>query len=67
MQAMLDSFNGKSGIVPDSGEPLLLSSRNDFPVTNERRRAVMVERGDPKDVHCSAELEGCYLLPTRGH
>jgi hypothetical protein len=42
---------GKFRIMLLAGEPLLLRGGRNLAIGNERRRAVVIERGDPENAH----------------
>src|SRR5690606_29845032 len=50
-QAVLDCAAGKAGVVFLAAEALLLGSRHDFPVFDQRSRRVVVESGNTEDAH----------------
>src|SRR5207249_744021 len=51
LEAVSDRLLRESRVVLLPSEPLLLSGRNDLTVSEETRRAVVVESRDPQDVH----------------
>src|SRR5687767_4055935 len=57
-QAVVDGPAGKTGVVLEAAEALLLSRSDDFAVHDERRCAVMVKGRDAED--------GGHLLRTAG-
>ena len=51
LEAVFDGLSGKGRVVAHAREALLLRRRNDVALLHQRCRAVMVEGGDPEDVH----------------
>ena len=60
LQAIIDRVFGEIGVMLYTGEPLLLGSRNNSPVTYKSGGTIVVVSGYPEDVHDSAMFKKLY-------